>query len=228
MQLLGEPAGALMVLGKALEVVVECVEARRGEDADLPHAAAEPLAQPVQGGKPRAGGRDERSRRRPQAFAEADAHRVGARPVVGEPGAGRDMRVPQARAVEVDREAGGAGRLRHRLHLGKRPHRSAAAVVRVLDGDGALPRVVRIVRSPQPTFERTDVEEPARSVERKELRAPQRGGGRSLVVEDVRAALADHLVAGAAEDAERNLVRHGAGRDEDRALLAEQLRDAFL
>src|SRR2546423_5669511 len=37
LQLLGEPAGALVVLGEALEVVVERMEARRGQATDLPH-----------------------------------------------------------------------------------------------------------------------------------------------------------------------------------------------
>src|SRR5256885_6776732 len=68
LQLLREPAGALVVLGKPLEVVVERIEARRGEDSDLPQAAAEPLAQPPQPGGAGGGRRHRRSPPRPPAL----------------------------------------------------------------------------------------------------------------------------------------------------------------
>ena len=49
-----------------------------------------------------------------------------------------------------------------------------------------------------------------------------------LVAKDVRHLLGDHLVAGLRQRAERDLVRHRGSREEDRLLVAEQLRRALL
>ena len=54
------------------------------------------------------------------------------------------------------------------------------------------------------------------------------GGAAELVDDDVRVLLRDQDVPGAAVELERDLVRHRRGRQEDRALLAEQLGDALL
>ena len=54
------------------------------------------------------------------------------------------------------------------------------------------------------------------------------GGAAELVDDDVRVLLRDQDVARAAVELERDLVRHRRRRQEDRALLAEQLGDALL
>ena len=59
--------------------------------------------------------------------------------------AGRHLRVPQARAVEVQRQAARARDLGDREDLALREDAAAAAVVRVLDGDERRRREVMVV-----------------------------------------------------------------------------------
>ena len=54
------------------------------------------------------------------------------------------------------------------------------------------------------------------------------GRASELVDHDVRMLLGDQHVAGAAVELQRDLVRHRRGRQEQRALLAEQRRGALL
>src|SRR5262249_55670488 len=98
---LGENLGVLVIVGQALDVVVERVGTNRGDDAGLPHAAAEELACPASlrddGFRPGQG----RADRGAEALAEADRDRVEVPgPVPGGDAGGNDG-VPQAGAVEV-------------------------------------------------------------------------------------------------------------------------------
>ncbi len=208
--------------------MIERVRSCRSQDARLPQPAADALAQPADDLHAIVRGRDHRARRRAQALAQADADRVGLLAEARERNPGRDVRVPEARSVEVKRQPGGVRCVGHRFQLFERPDRSAAAVVRVLDGDGLLARVVIPLARAQCGLERLWREDPARAVDGQALHAPQRRDGAALVVHDVAIAIADDFVALAGQRAQRDLVRHRPGRHPDRRLLAEQLGDALL
>ena len=72
---IGQPAGARVVVGHPLDVVVQRVVPGRGEHADLAHPAAEPLAPP---GPPRCARRrhDQRADGRSETLGQADRHGV--------------------------------------------------------------------------------------------------------------------------------------------------------
>ena len=89
-------------------VVLERVQRARREDARLAHAAAEHLAVVARLGDERARPGERRADRRAEALGEADVHRVERRGELRRRDARGRGRVPEARAVEVQREAAGA------------------------------------------------------------------------------------------------------------------------
>src|SRR6476646_4481381 len=127
-----EPLRAPVIVGEARDVVVHGVKSRRGEDADLAHAAAPALASTPRGTDGVGGPGEDGADRRAQALREAYHHRVGARRPVGDRDAGGDTRVPEPRAVQVELEAALASERRELAQPYQRHHGAAGAVVRVL------------------------------------------------------------------------------------------------
>ena len=74
---LGQPAGARVVVGQPVDVVVERVQPGRREDADLAHPAAEPLAPDARlGDRARADDASTEPTGAPEALGQADRHGV--------------------------------------------------------------------------------------------------------------------------------------------------------
>src|SRR3546814_18282151 len=71
---------------------------------------------------------------------------------------------------------------------------------------------------------RLDRELAARAVEALHLRTGEGCRAAAFEVQDVRRAMGDDLLARATVDVDGELVAHGAGRQEDRGLLVQQLR----
>src|SRR2546425_918819 len=115
-----------------------------------------------------------------------------------------------------------------RLHLRRRPDAPAAAVVRVLDRDRPLARIVVGLAGAEHGPHRLRREDPARTVDDQALRAPERRDGAALVIDDMAAPVADDLFAHARERAEGDLVRHRPGGHPHGRFLAQQRRDAVL
>jgi hypothetical protein len=220
-QALGEPPRVVVILGEPRHVVVERVEAGRGEDAGLPHAAAEALAEPARLEDEVLRPGHEGAHRRAEPLREADGDERRVARVHLRRDAGRGGGVPEPRAVHVEVQAAAPRDLAEGADALERVDRAAAAVVRVLDLDDARARV-DVVGRPDQLLDGARVEEPALGGDRPRLHAPERSQRAGLERDAVGARVADDLVAGAGEDAERDLVRHRARRDEERRLLPEE------
>ena len=224
---LGEAARVAVVLGEPGDVVLERVQTRGGEHADLAHAAAEHLAQPVGLGDQLATARDHGADRRAESFGEADTHGVGASGELVRRGAAGDLGVEQARAVEVHGQAARARGRGDRAQLREGPDRAAACVVSVLDHDQA--RAWQVIRArADRRLELLDGEDTVFGHDRPDLSATDGRGGARLVVKRVTAGVEDDLVARSGVHAHADLVGHGAGGHEQRRLLAEALGHSLL
>jgi hypothetical protein len=132
---LGEQPGVLVVLGEPVDVVVEGVEPGGGQDADLPHPAAHPLAPDPRFRDRLVRADHQRPDRGAEALAQADRHH-GAHPaVLLERDAGRDVCVPDPGAVDVQADVLLVDELAKLADRLGRDDRSAAEVVGVLDRD---------------------------------------------------------------------------------------------
>jgi hypothetical protein len=140
----------------------------------------------------------------------------------------RHGRVEEPRAVQVQPEIELAARLGHCLHLGERPDASPCGVVRVLDRDDPSRRHVAEVALAcrGAHLIRGEAAVPGRDRPGHEPRVHRRPA--ELGDEDVRQLLGDQLVAGLAEHAKRDLVRHRRRRNEDGVLVAEEIGRAPL
>jgi hypothetical protein len=99
-----------VVVGQAIHVVLEGVEARCGEESHLAHAAAEQLARAVDAPDDGGVAAHERAHRSAETLRQAERRGVeGLGPDVGR-SAGRDHGVEQPRAVQVQGQAALAGR----------------------------------------------------------------------------------------------------------------------
>ncbi len=132
---LGQQPRVRVVVGQPLDVVVEGVQPGRGEDADLAHPAAHPLAAHP-GLVDRVPRPDhQRADRGAEPLGQADGEHVRDRAVLGERRAGGDVRVPDPRAVEVHAGADAGRPLAQVAQVLERQHRAAGEVVGVLDRD---------------------------------------------------------------------------------------------
>ena len=186
-----------MVLGQAVDVMLQGVEGTGGKDAGLAHPAAQQFAVPAAlvDQLPRAG--QGRADRRAQPLAETDAH-------------GIEVLRPAGGAVQMGPQSVLPGPAADGLDVLVWQDLSAAAVVGVFQADQPGADQVGVVGADQPL----DLLQPHHAVP-----ALDRPGGDSaelgvaalLVVEDVAARLADQLVAGPAVQPHADQVRHGAG-----------------
>ena len=134
---LREPLRARVVLGEALDVVVERVEHRRRDDTGLAERAAEQELEVPGLLHLLLGAGEDRAHRAAEPLREADLDGVGEPAVLGGRDAGGDGGVEQARAVEMDGEAELAGGGDRRFELLERPDPPAGAPVRLLEHDDA-------------------------------------------------------------------------------------------
>ena len=123
----------------------------------------------------------------------------------------------------MDRKAAPVREAPQVLHEVQRPHRAAAAVVRVLQRDDPVLGVVDIYGL-EPTLHLLGRERAILAVDGKRLKPGQRAHGAGLVGHDVGKAVADDGVTRLAERAQAKLVTHVAAGDEQCGLLAGQLR----
>src|SRR5205814_7612314 len=141
----GEPARARVIVGEALDVVVERVQRGRCEDPRLPERAAEQvLALPRTLDERRRAGED-RAGRAAEALREADSDGVREMRPVGRCAPGSDGRVEETGAVEVH---GGATLPRSgggRLEVLQGPYAPAGAAVRVLEDDDPARPEIRVL-----------------------------------------------------------------------------------
>ena len=113
------------------------------------------------------------------------------------------------------------------IGLGLRKHEPAAAVVRVLDLDQRRRRIENVAARLHDREKLCGREQAARA-DLSELHAGVRGRRAGLVPHGVALAAHDDVVAGPSQRAQRDLIRHRAGRHPQRGFLAEQRRDARL
>ncbi len=132
-------------------------------------------------------------------------------------------RVPEPRAVEVDRQAPLPGEDEDLLD--GRPGQDGAAgeVVGVLEADDRGAREVVDRLRPDPRLDSGNRHPAAGPGDRAREESGERGHRPHLVVEDVAPLLDDDLGPGAPVDPQRDLVPHRAGRDEEGRLEAEDL-----
>ena len=136
-----------VVVREPVDVVVERVDARRGDDPGLAHRAAEEVLLAARLGHPLGGARDERAERAAEALREAERDRVDvAAPISagGTPSATAAFmsRAPSRwNARPSSRQVCGDG-----LELVERPDPAARRVVRVLDRDEPRARLVDVAR----------------------------------------------------------------------------------
>ena len=195
-QPLGQAARVRVVVGEALAVVLERVQARRGEDAGLAHAAAEHLAEAV---RARDAARAEPATTEPDRRAEPlrEATRDGVERRA--PAAPGRRRSPRPRSRGARRRGAGAARARAR----PRPRRRSC-----LDGKTRPPprlcvfsTQTRRVRAKWSSAGLTAAAQLVGAERRRprrshgELHAGERRARARLVELDVRVARRDHLVA---------------------------------
>ena len=225
---LSEPTRAGVVLGEAVDVVLERVDTSRGDDPRLAHRAAEEVLHSPCLGHPLPRPSDERAQRAAQSLGEAEGHSVELSPEVGRSQAGGDARVHEPRAVQVDVQPV-ASRLGHDdAKVVERPDAPPAPVVRVLEAEDFRRGRVEIAGRVDRLADLLDGEDPVFG--RKSLHGQAGVDGRpaKLVAKDVRHGLRQHLVPGRREDPQRDLVRHRCGRQVDGLFLTEKLGPALL
>ena len=220
----GESRRARVILGEPVDVVVERVERRRGDDAGLAERAAEQVL-----ALPRAfdqlGGAGERgTHRTAEPLREADGHRVGTPRPFRRRQAGTDGGVEEPRAVEMRDEPTLVRRVDRRLELVERPDAPAARAVRVLEhDDAARAEQMRLLRCDVLGRDATRLPRHAFRVQAGVDRRPA-----PLPDQDVGVLLGEEHRPRRRLRAKRDLVRHRRRRQEERRLVAEQLRHASL
>ncbi len=216
----GEPPGACVILGEAVDHLGERNEARRGQHADLAHAAAEHLADAPRLLNEVAVADQQRSDRRRQPLGEAEHHRVALAGELGGAGGEGGGGVEDASAVEVHAQPVVVGERRqgagaHGIHRQARPQ-----VVGVLQAQQPRRCAIRDLRADH-RCHLVGLEQATRGDDRARQGAGERRHRPHLEVVDVAARL-DHDLAGrVGVEMDRDLVAHGSGGDEDRGLALE-------
>ncbi len=219
---LAEPPGARMVVGEALDVVVEGVEARRGDDSGLAHRAAETVLLDPRLRHQRGRARDDRTERAAEPFGETERDGVEEPPHLRRGDTERNGRIREPRPVEMHTEAELPRGLHDCAQPVERPNRASGAVVRVLDRDHGCARDVEPVGDARRDSHLVGREPAANSRQPARLQPRMHRRPAELGHHDVRRLLDDQLGPARAEDRERDLIRHRRGRKVHRLLLAEE------
>ena len=145
-QLRGQVLRVDVVLLEVRPLVLQRVEGSRGEDASLPHTAAQHLAPAMRVLDLSAGASQGRAHRGSQSLGETHRNGVEGGSQSAHVEARGHAGVPETRAVEVRAQlklTRARGDLEH-LRLGE--HAAASGVVSVLEGDEASARIVVVLR----------------------------------------------------------------------------------
>ena len=149
-------------------------------------------------------------------------------PIAAGGNAESDGGVHQPGAVHVDADTRGPGDGDDGIELVERPDAAARDVVRVLDDEHSRALVDDVLDGRRCRLH-LGRRHPAGESRQADSEQPRVGGcAAELVDEDVRVLLGEEHVARPAVELEGDLVRHRRGREEDRAVLSEQLGDALL
>ena len=226
-ELFGKQARVRVVFRQPLELMIQGVDGRCGQDADLTHGAAEhaPMARRERNESARAG--QDRSGGRPEALRERDGHDVERRRQLGRRTMGGHRGVPDARAVEKRRDPRARAAVQTASTTSCGTTTPPRAVVRVLDLDEGRRRIEQVTSRLVGVNELVRREDAA-GADLGELHTGVRRAAAGLVPDGVALAADDHVVARTGERAQRHLVGHRARRQPERRLLAEQLGDALL
>src|SRR5207249_10931154 len=119
-QSMGQAGRVAVVAGEPLDVVLERVEAGRGEHARLPHRAAEDLARTARAGDEVAAAKQHGSGRRAQTLRQAARHRVEARAELLYRRVEMHGGIEDARAIETCRKAAPLGEPERLFEIGAR------------------------------------------------------------------------------------------------------------
>ncbi len=211
-----------MILREPLDVVIERVETRRGDDPRLAHRAAEPVLLDPRLRHQLGGAGKQRAKGTAEPFREAERHRVEIAADLCRRNPERNRGVGDSRAVQMRREAELAGGLHDGAQLVWLPDGAAGARVRVLNRNHRGARDVEPVGHPGRSANllgrdpAVDAGQPAR------LKTRVHGCTAELGNHDVRGLLDDQLGAAPAEDRQRDLVGHRRRRKVDGLLLPEE------
>ncbi len=222
-----KPLRPRVVVGQAVDVVVERVDTGRRDDPGLAHRAAEEVLQPTRVAHHLGVAGKDRAERAAEPLREAERDGVEPRSDLGRLDAERDGRVQQPGAVEMKAEVELEREGVQLVDLLQRPDPPAARVVGVLDPEQARPR--RVDRGG--AMGRADLVGAVAAGDAGKPAGDDAGVDRrsaELGDEDVAVLLAEQLVAELGVQPDRDLVRHRRGRQEDRLVLAEQARRTLL
>ena len=215
-----------VILSEAAEVVLQAVQRRGREHSRLPHPAAQALARFPRLINERRRARQRRAHRRAEALGIGDHRQVGGCRELRRARAGRGARIPEARAVEVNRESHQSCRVGEPGELRQRCHHSPRRRVRILD---AAQRRLRTVAARVSLRRTQGLERHARGAPNEaRLHAGQRRRTGLLPIHQVGVLVDEDLRAVPRQSEHGGLIRHRARRKEQRALRAEQFRRPLL
>jgi hypothetical protein len=220
--LLGQPAGVLMVLGQPPRPLGQADQPGRRHDPGLPPPGAEEDLQPQRLLDERGIPGQDRADRRAEPLGQAEHHRLGLGRVLRHRRPGHRARVEDARAIQVQRHAPARADRRDLCQRANRHHRPAADLVGIFHGHQAHDRGVvghRFHRGRHLCGGHQAVRMPRDRAERDRGQHRRRD---QLVRADVRGLLAHHDVPGAGQHMHRDLVAQRAGGQVERGLLAGQ------
>ena len=227
----GRAAARAVVVGQPLDVVVERVQAGRGEDADLAHAGAVALAPDPGLGDPLGRGDQHRADRRAESLGQADRHGVEAAAELAQ----RRRRWRRGRSTAGRRRGAGRARARRRQLAAPRELRRAAGPCRRRSCGCSRPRSPRSRpgtgrrRARSAPRHGVDVEPAARRRPGADGDAGERRGGAELGPRRCgRSASQSISWPGGTSSRRPSWLRQRAGRHEQAGLVAEQLGDLGL
>ena len=226
-ELLGDEAGIGVVFREPRHIVVERVQPGGGEDARLPHRAAEHAAYAHGTRDPCFVAGEDAADGAAAPLRQRDRHEIEGPRQFGQAEPACGSGVEQPRAVEIGGNARLARRGANPNRIGLREHDPAPEIMRVLDRDEPGRRQHDMPRPLQrgPEFRRAKEAAPS---DGRELHAGIGRAGTGFVPDHMGVFAEDHLVARPCQQLQRDLVRHRAARHEQRRLLAQQFGDPIL